>query len=53
MGTSINTLGEKYNGEFLFGKKHGNGKLYNKDGKLIQAGIWKNDKYCGNIKFSK
>ena len=52
-GKYVNTLGEQYVGEFLSGKKHGIGKLYNKEGKLIQFGNWKNDKYCGNIKYSK
>ena len=45
-GKYENALGEKYIGEFLSGKKHGFGKLYNKEGKLIQAGNWKNDKFC-------
>mgnify|MGYP002624148171 FL=1 len=45
-GRFENALGEKYIGEFLSGKKHGVGKLYNKEGKLIQAGNWKNDKFC-------
>ena len=52
-GKNINTLGEQYLGEFLSGKKNGVGKLYNKDGKLIQTGIWKNDKFFGSAKYSK
>ena len=53
LGKYINILGEQYIGEFLSGKKHGSGKLYNKEGKLIQSGIWKNDKYYGNAKYQK
>ena len=52
-GKNINTLGEQYLGEFLSGKKNGVGKLYNKEGKLIQTGIWKNDKFLGSAKYSK
>ena len=52
-GKYINTLGEQYIGEFSSGKKHGIGKLYNKEGKLIQTGNWKNDKYFGNVKYTK
>ena len=48
-GKYENALGEQYIGEFMSGKRHGLGKLYNKEGRLIQAGNWKNDKYCGNI----
>ena len=50
IGKSINSLGEQYIGGFLYGKKHGKGKILNKEGKIIQAGNWKNDKFCGNIK---
>ena len=52
-GKYINNLGEQYIGEFLSGKKHGTGKLYNKEGKLIQTGNWRNDKFFGNVKYSK
>ena len=52
-GKYINALGEQYIGEFVSGKKHGNGKLFNKEGKLIQVGSWKNDKYCGSVKYTK
>ena len=41
---------EQYIGEFQSGKKHGCGKLYNKEGILIQEGIWKDDKYFGKVK---
>ena len=52
-GKYINPAGEQYIGEFVSGKKHGSGKLYNKEGKLIQNGNWLNDKFLGNVKYSK
>ena len=52
-GKHVNILGEQYVGGFVSGKKNGMGKLYNKEGKLIQTGNWKNDKFIGNIKYSK
>ena len=47
-GTHINPQGEKFAGRFLAGKKNGSGKLYDKEGKLIKNGIWKNDEFMGN-----
>ena len=52
-GKNINSLGEQYVGEFLSGKKNGVGKLYDKGGKLIQSGIWKNDKFFSSAKYPK
>ena len=52
-GKYVNTLGEQYVGEFLSGKKNGVGKLYDKGGKLIQSGIWKNDKFFSSAKYPK
>ncbi len=37
--------GDYYIGMFDEAKRHGNGKLYNYKGKLLQDGIWKNDKF--------
>ena len=44
-GIMINKNGDKYIGEFKNGKKDGEGNIYNKNGKLIQSGIWIQDKF--------
>ena len=49
-GEYTNFLGDTYFGEFLSVKKHGLGKIYNKEGKLIQAGILKNDVFIGALR---
>ena len=48
-GSVINKEGEKYIGNFFKGKKNGEGVLWSKEGKIIQKGIWKNDKYYGGV----
>ena len=47
----INNKGEKYVGQFINGKKNGAGKLINKNGKIMQQGYWKKDKFLGNKDF--
>ena len=44
-GIMINKNGNKYIGEFKNGKKDGEGNIYDKSGKLIQSGIWIQDKF--------
>ena len=46
-GIFKNNKGEKFNGFFSNGKKHGMGKLYDKDGNLIASGYWNMDKFVG------
>ena len=42
-----NIKGEKFNGFFNYGKKYWSGKLYDKDGNLIDSGYWNMDKFVG------
>ncbi len=35
--------GETFKGDIVKNKKHGQGKLYYKDGKLIFDGLWEQD----------
>ena len=42
-----NIKGEKFNGFFYNRKKHGSGKLCDKDGNLIPSGYWNIDKFVG------
>ena len=47
-GVWSNNKGEKYTGFFMNGKKNGFGKLVNKNGKVMQVGYWKADKFLVN-----
>ena len=44
-GICYNIKGEKYVGNFIDGKKDGFGKLFDKNGKIIHMGIWKDNKF--------
>jgi len=46
VGTSIDSYGNQYIGEWKDGRKDGQGTLTWSDGK-IQKGIWENGKYLG------
>jgi hypothetical protein len=45
--------GEKYCGYFNNGKKHGIGKLFDKDGNLICSGYWNNDNFVGKKNYNE
>ena len=44
-GIYYNIKGEKYVGNFVNGKKDGFGKLFDKNGKIIHMGIWKDNNF--------
>lgn len=44
-GICYNIKGEKYVGNFVDGKKDGFGKLFDKNGKIIHMGIWKDNNF--------
>ena len=44
-GIYYNIKGEKYVGNFVDGKKDGFGKLFDKNGKIIHMGIWKDNNF--------
>jgi len=44
-GICYNINGEKYVGNFVDGKKDGFGKLFDKNGKIIHMGIWKDNNF--------
>ncbi|MFN3560461.1 MAG: hypothetical protein ACK4XY_08075 [Chloroherpetonaceae bacterium] len=45
IGTYFFTTGEKYIGEWKNDKREGKGMLYDKNGKVVLEGIWKNDEF--------
>lgn len=45
IGTYFFTTGEKYVGEWKNDKREGKGTLYDKNGKVVLEGIWKNDEF--------
>jgi hypothetical protein len=46
-GTYTWPTGEFYEGSFENNARHGQGKQYDKDGNLVQQGIWENGDYVG------
>ena len=49
-GTEINQDKEKFVGVFINGKKNGNGILYDKNGNIIQSGIWESNEFISDFK---
>ena len=46
-GTSIDSDGTKYVGEFKDDKSHGQGTLTHPDGRVV-SGLWKDGKFLGS-----
>ena len=42
-GTAVWPNGDRFDGEFVGGKRHGQGVKTNKNGKVIAQGIWVED----------
>jgi len=39
--------GVKYEGQWKNGNKHGTGRVLSPEGKIVQEGLWDNDRFTG------
>lgn len=47
MGKFIFASKKRYEGEWLGGRQHGKGTLFDESGTMIKKGMWKEGKYDG------